>query len=108
MMVEGDAREEDPILIDGHTGAMCACNAAAAVLLARLRQGATRDALADALVEHFQVSGEAAKRDVRDFLDALSALAAIEIVDACAASGDAREAEPAAAALANRFAPSAA
>lgn len=82
MMVEGDSQPEDRILIDGHTGAMCACNPAAGLLLDRLRHGASRDALAEIIVQHFQVSSDIAKRDARDFLDSLSALAAIEILDA--------------------------
>jgi len=103
MMVEGDSDPEDRILIDGHTGAMCACNAAAGVLLERLRQGASRDELADVLEQHFQISQETAKRDARDFLDSLSALAAIEILDTPARS---TAAAAAGAAPLKRFAPS--
>lgn len=82
MVIEGDASEDDQILIDGHTGAMCACNPAASLLLERLREGASRDQLADALARRFTISDEAARRDARHFLDSLSALAAIEVVDA--------------------------
>jgi hypothetical protein len=87
MTLEGDPEGDELILIDGHTGAMCACNASAALLLDRLREGATRDELAGLLSERYGLDTDTAKRDVRDFLDRLSALAGIEILDAIPGSG---------------------
>jgi hypothetical protein len=80
-MLEGGSGQDDPILIDGHTGAMWSCNGTAAPLLESLRDGADRDGLAAHLVARFGIPRDAAHRDVREFLDGLSAIAAIEIVD---------------------------
>jgi hypothetical protein len=66
------------------------------------------DALADVLVQHFQVSSEMAKRDARDFLDSLSALAAIEILDGPDQSSETAGADLAQPAMLKRFAPFAA
>jgi hypothetical protein len=84
MILEGDVDGEGLILIDGHSGAMCACNASAALLLVRLRQGARCDELTADLCQRYGLEADAARRDARDFLDRLSALAGIEILDACA------------------------
>jgi hypothetical protein len=84
MILEGDVDGEGLILIDGHSGAMCACNTSAALLLERLREGAGCDELTADLCERYGLEADAARRDVRDFLDRLSALAGIEILDACA------------------------
>ncbi len=84
MILEGDMDGEELILIDGHSGAMCACNTTAALLLERLREGARCDELAADLRERYGLEADAARRDVRDFLDRLSALAGIEVLDASA------------------------
>ncbi len=84
MILEGDTDGEELILIDGHSGAMCACNSTAALLLERLREGARCDELAADLRERYGLEADAARRDVRDFLDRLSALAGIEVLDASA------------------------
>ena len=84
MILEGDVDGKELILIDGHSGAMCACNSTAAVLLERLREGARCDELAADLCERYGLETDVARRDVRDFLDGLSALAGIEILDASA------------------------
>ncbi len=84
MILEGDMDGEELILIDGHSGAMCACNATAALLLEGLREGARCDELAADLCERYGLEADAARRDVRDFLDRLSALAGIEVLDASA------------------------
>ncbi len=84
MILEGDMDGEELILIDGHSGAMCACNTTAALLLERLREGARCDELAAGLRERYGLEADAARRDVRDFLDRLSALAGIEVLDASA------------------------
>jgi len=84
MILEGGVDGEELILIDGHSGAMCACNATAALLLERLRGGARCDELAADLRERYGLEADAARRDVRDFLDRLSALAGIEVLDASA------------------------
>lgn len=81
IMMEGEGDQADPILIDGHTGAMWSCNDSATPLLECLRDGADRDRLAALLVARFGISEDAARRDAREFLDGLSAIAAIEIVD---------------------------
>jgi len=84
MILEGDVNAEELILIDGHSGAMCACNTTAALLLERLREGARCDELAADLRGRYGLEADAARRDVRDFLDRLSALACIEVLDASA------------------------
>ncbi len=84
MILEGDVDGEGLILIDGHSGAMCACNSSAAWLLERLREGAGCDELTTDLCERYGLEADAARRDVRAFLDRLSALAGIEILDVCA------------------------
>lgn len=81
LMIEGDDEQADPILIDGHSGAMWSCNGSATQLLECLRDGADRDRLAALLVDRFRIPCDSAQRDARAFLDGLSAIAAIEIVD---------------------------
>jgi hypothetical protein len=88
MMLEGDRELDELILIDGHSGAMCACNTAAGILLNHLREGASCEDLAAVLSDQFGLLAETAKRDVRDFLDGLSALAAIEVTDVQDISGE--------------------
>jgi len=84
MILEGDVDGGELILIDGHSGTMCACNATAALLLERLREGARCDDLAADLRERYGLEADAARWDVRDFLDRLSALAGIEVLDVSA------------------------
>ncbi len=88
MMLEGGRELDELILIDGHSGAMCACNTAAGILLNHLREGASCEDLAAVLSDQFGLLAETAKRDVRDFLDGLSALAAIEVTDVQDNSGE--------------------
>ena len=88
MMLEGDRELDELILIDGHSGAMCACNTTACILLNHLLEGASCEGLAAVLSDQFGLPAETAKRDVRDFLDGLSALAAIEVTDVNDISGE--------------------
>jgi len=78
IMIEHDEQTSEVILINGQTGAMCASNETAAALLLPLRAGATLVALADALVEAFDVTDVTARRDVVAFVNALSAMGFIE------------------------------
>lgn len=78
ILIESDQGSNDVILIDGHTGTVCASNATAGTLIMNLRVGATLQALVDALVAQFEVTTERAHKDVERFLDHLSAMGMIE------------------------------
>ena len=82
MMLEGDNGDDDVVLIDGHTGSMCACNGSAAAMLELLKGGASEAALAAELTHRFAISATRAGEDARGFLQSLSAMGAIETVDA--------------------------
>ena len=77
-MIEHDDQTGEVILIDGQSGAMCASNETAAVLLLRLQAGASLEALADGLVEAFDVPDVAARRDTVAFVNSLSAMGFVE------------------------------
>ena len=78
IMIEHDEQTGEVILIDGQTGAMCASNETAASLLLRLQAGASLEALADGLVEGFDVTDVAARRDTVAFVNSLSAMGFVE------------------------------
>lgn len=79
MKLEPNDGEQDCILIDAHTGAMCTCNASAMVLLEILRDGATEQELEVALVQSFSVEEHDAKEDAKAFLQSLTAMGAVEL-----------------------------
>jgi len=81
MMLEGDSAAEEVVLIDGHTGSMCACNSSAGVMLGLLKDGASQAELARVLMQTFAISKDRAGDDARGFLQSLSAMGAIETVD---------------------------
>jgi hypothetical protein len=56
-------------------------NAAASVLIERLKNGATLDQLVAALCEEFDVNEETARRDVGAFVEQLRETGALEDVD---------------------------
>jgi len=78
LMIEQDQHTEEVVLIDGHTGTMCACNVTAAALLGRLREGTTDQELIETLLAQFEVSESAAVHDVKRFLSSLSKMGFIE------------------------------
>jgi len=78
ILIENDRACDDVILIDGHTGTVCASNASAGALILSLRAGATFEALVGALLARFDVTAARARRDVARFLDNLSALGLVE------------------------------
>ncbi len=80
MTLEGDPGGDSVVLIDGHTGSMCACNSSAGVMLERLKDGASHAELARELARRFEISDDRASMDARGFLQSLSAMGAIEIV----------------------------
>lgn len=79
MMLEGDTRGDGVVLIDGHTGSMCACNSSAGVMLELLMRSASQADLACELTRRFGISDDRASIDARGFLQSLSAMGAIEI-----------------------------
>ncbi|MFQ5775939.1 MAG: PqqD family protein [Kiloniellaceae bacterium] len=79
IMIERDHRSDEVILIDGHTGAICSCNAAAAALLLGLEAYVTEDDLVETLLAEFDVSEATARRDVGRFLDSLSAMGFVDL-----------------------------
>ena len=81
MMLEGDSGAEGMVLIDGHTGSMCACNSSAGAMLGLLKDGAGQGALVRVLMQMFAISEDRASDDARGFLQSLSAMGAIESVD---------------------------
>lgn len=81
MMLERGSGGDEVVLIDGHTGSMCACNASAAAMLMLLECGASESALAVELTRRFAISANRADEDARHFLQSLSAMGTIEIID---------------------------
>lgn len=78
VLIEQDPLSDDVILIDGHTGTMCSCNATAAVLLLQLEEGVTQEELVETLLAAFFVIKAAAQRDVGRFLESLSVMGIVE------------------------------
>lgn len=81
MMLEGESGGEGVVLIDGHTGSMCACNSSAGVMLGLLKDGASQAELARVLTRTFAISEDRASDDARGFLQSLSTMGSIETVD---------------------------
>jgi|GEM_PF-3028748 len=82
MMLEGDTDTDGMVLIDGHTGSMCACNPAAGVMLVLLNASVSQSQLSRELRRRFGISKDRAAMDVQEFLQSLSAMGAIEMVAA--------------------------
>jgi len=80
MMLEGNAGADGRVLIDGHTGSMCACNPAAGVMLELLKGSVSQAQLRRELRRRFGISKDRASTDVQEFLQSLSAMGAIEMV----------------------------
>jgi len=79
MKIEPNEGEQDCILIDAHTGAMCTCNASATILLQRLRDGATAQELVEVMVQSFEIAEDVATADTKSFLQSLNAMGAVEL-----------------------------
>lgn len=79
VLIERDHQAEDVILVDGHTGTICSCNATAAVLLLQLESNATQEEMAMALLTEFDVTEAVARRDAGRFLESLSSMGIVEL-----------------------------
>ena len=78
MMLEDDV--DGVVLIDGHTGSMCACNSSAKAMLVLLKNNASQTQLTSGLKHEFEIPNDQASKDVQAFLQSLSAMGAIETV----------------------------
>lgn len=78
VLIERNHQTGDVILVDGQTGAICSCNATAAVLLLQLEGDVTEEEMAVTLLAEFDVSEAAARRDVGRFLESLSSMGIVE------------------------------
>ncbi|OUR78726.1 hypothetical protein A9Q75_13415 [Colwellia psychrerythraea] len=70
--LEPGLEENEWVLIDNRSGAICTCNDSAGVLLVALQNGTTCDQLADALTSRFDVSVIEARKDALLFIQQLS------------------------------------
>lgn len=70
--LEPGLEEDEWVLIDNRSGAICTCNDSAGVLLVALQKGSTCDQLADALTSRFDVSVIEARQDAILFIQQLS------------------------------------
>ncbi len=77
MTLEGGQGEEH-LLIDNHTGVICACNDTAWVLLGLLKEGATLNHLTEALCADYELAEIDARRDSLGLIHRLSALGCID------------------------------
>ena len=69
--------EDEWVMIDSHSGSICACNGSAGTLLCELQHGASCDQLASALTHQFDVSTSDARRDALLFLQKLSSMGVV-------------------------------
>jgi len=76
--LEGDGETEDYVLVDTHTATLCACNDSAWRVLFALRSGASVEELVTQIESEFEVTPDAAKRDVLDFISRLNAMGLID------------------------------
>ena len=67
------------VVIDSRTGAICATNSAASIILHNLQKGASAAELAGLLAARFGIAADHAQEDARAFLDHLNAVGFVQI-----------------------------
>ncbi len=80
MVLEG-GQGDNHLLIDNHSGVICACNDTAWILLGLLKDGATLGHLCQALCDDYDLNEVEARRDSLSFIHQLSALGCVDELD---------------------------